>query len=162
MNSTRIYENEAPQKIKFKPSIIEYILENITQKHLFKLYQTCKYFPNQFPLIIIKKLIVNVKSEYVVCENVKYPLKYFSKIWATNEIFLYGFRADHSSWMSKVYISTVKKLIVNGTLSLKDFKFLIQNDMVETIEIGDIKDENGKYLSVEEIISLVPNAYEIA
>uniref|UniRef100_A0A914PSV0 F-box domain-containing protein n=1 Tax=Panagrolaimus davidi TaxID=227884 RepID=A0A914PSV0_9BILA len=156
------YATGVPQKIKFKSSIIEYILEHISHKHLLKLYLTCKYFPNQFSLIIFDKLIVYVKSEYVVCEDVKYPLEYFSKIWTVNEICLYGSRADHSLWMSKAYISTLNKLVANGTLSLKDFKFLIQNDMVEDIEIDDIKDENGKFLSVEEIISLVPNAYVIA
>uniref|UniRef100_A0AC35GAW3 Uncharacterized protein n=1 Tax=Panagrolaimus sp. PS1159 TaxID=55785 RepID=A0AC35GAW3_9BILA len=159
MASTSYFIDEIQQALPFKPSFVEYILENINQKHLLKLYQTCKFFPNKFPAIIVDRICVSEHPEFFYYENQKISVNKDSRIWITNEIRLHAFR--NLSWTTNFWIFTIKTLDVCHELTINELKILIYHDTIKSLEIKDVKDENGMPLPVEDIIALVPNVPKI-
>uniref|UniRef100_A0AC35FEG5 Uncharacterized protein n=1 Tax=Panagrolaimus sp. PS1159 TaxID=55785 RepID=A0AC35FEG5_9BILA len=159
MASTRYFNDETQQALPFKSSFIEYILENINQKHLLKLYETCKFFPNKFPAIIVDKICVSKYPEFFYYKNHKISANRETRIWITDEIIIYAFR--NLSWITNFWIFTIKNLDVCRGLTINEFKILIYHGTIKSLDIGGVKDENAMPLPVEDIIALVPTIPKI-
>uniref|UniRef100_A0A914NY96 Uncharacterized protein n=1 Tax=Panagrolaimus davidi TaxID=227884 RepID=A0A914NY96_9BILA len=160
MASICYFNDEIQQTFPFKSPIIEYILENINQKHLLKLYETCKFFPNKFPAIIVDRICVSEHPEFFYYKNQKISVNRDTRVWITNDIRLHAFR--NLSWITNFWIFAIKRLDVCHELTINELKILIYHGTIKSLEIADVKDENGMPLPVEDIIALVPTVSKIS
>uniref|UniRef100_A0AC34FAE2 F-box domain-containing protein n=1 Tax=Panagrolaimus sp. ES5 TaxID=591445 RepID=A0AC34FAE2_9BILA len=158
-------ENMEPQNFPFKPPVMDYIFKNAEPKHLIKLYQTCKFFYNKFRRNIILNLEMVADGEDELFTPMKtivrvsnphlQKIKYFC---ITDSFVCRVLRFGEVIPLFSDY--TVKKLDFCSILLLKEFEILTNAGTIQELKIGRVYGSDN-FLSVEDIISQVPNATSI-
>uniref|UniRef100_A0AC35GW88 DUF38 domain-containing protein n=1 Tax=Panagrolaimus sp. PS1159 TaxID=55785 RepID=A0AC35GW88_9BILA len=142
--------------------IIYYIAKNpSTSKVYQKLIQSCKYFFEKNPILVLEDLIYfDTKNQWSTFHGTKLiDIKNTSKFWIT-EFISTNFSDNEniiSSIIPKIYKCDAKILCLeNQIFSYNDFAFLASN--VEKIDFKEVSvmDENGSIVPFEKFFEALP------
>uniref|UniRef100_A0AC34GUB8 Uncharacterized protein n=1 Tax=Panagrolaimus sp. ES5 TaxID=591445 RepID=A0AC34GUB8_9BILA len=161
-------EKNVPCKLGLPESILYYIKNNAHPTFQLKLMQTSKYFCfNEFPYSVARDV------EY--CDNTWYfrqndgtyeDVEILTKrLWITGTMDM-NIAEDPrviSNLLSKAAVCDIKSLLVpDQILTVEEFKMLISSDNIEKLYYygSDIKYDDGRIVSFDEIIKLFPKLKE--
>uniref|UniRef100_A0AC34G424 Uncharacterized protein n=1 Tax=Panagrolaimus sp. ES5 TaxID=591445 RepID=A0AC34G424_9BILA len=158
-------ENMVRQNFAFPAPIMDYIYKNAKPKHLIKLYQTCKFFYNKFRqnIILNLEIVADGEAEFftptktVICKT-NPALEKLADSWIIDSFIYRALMADNL--IPSFNYCDIKKLELQEYILLEEFEILTKPGTIEEIKLkGVFRDQI--FVSIEDIISQVPNATSI-
>uniref|UniRef100_A0A914P794 Uncharacterized protein n=1 Tax=Panagrolaimus davidi TaxID=227884 RepID=A0A914P794_9BILA len=151
-------------------SMILYIAKNPTSPKVYqKLVQTCKFFFETHPIIIMAALTTFKNfSQYYISENghdlcMKIDLnKLSTKIWITQGLFFYK-RVENFAehLLSKIFRCEVSTLgVFDNDIIFDDLKFLVSSAKNVALYRNSIKYKNGTTVMLDKVLECIPTNIE--
>uniref|UniRef100_A0AC34G610 PH domain-containing protein n=1 Tax=Panagrolaimus sp. ES5 TaxID=591445 RepID=A0AC34G610_9BILA len=156
-------KNALPQRFPFKPTLMHYILKTADANILQNLFKSCKYFYLSNPVTIIFKLKpyhgpangIQIREQSInlqICSTIP---AWLGKLFISTILDLSS--NMFNNFLPRLYRCTAKYVSLSQlNLSDKEMDILIGHGNVVDLHLWEIKDENDKFLILENVLKMVP------